>query len=197
MLEERSAQLTHALAEWGSFAEYMREEHGIAMDCLNEAYADEHRLYYMRTAQWKSLLPDAIVGEACPWYSFDVGTVTIDELKTAAHGPFSCTVLTPGPVHAIAGWFDVVFDGSPASPAETVVVLSTSPAVGYTHWGQQVFLLSGEVLAERGDVLQGQGSLIRQEKNQRTLYMDIVYSLRRRLALGVGELDRKIRYAID
>ena len=42
---------------------------------------------------------------------------------------------------AFAGWFDTYFEGSPSCPAKNPVTLSTSPADGYTHWGQQVFFV--------------------------------------------------------
>lgn len=197
LLDERSSQLSAALSGWDSFAKYMQDEHGIAVDCLNEAFAEEHTTYYLRTAQWKSLEPEAVIGDACAWYSFDVATVTIDELKTKARGPFACTVRKPGPVHALAGWFDVTFDGSAAQPAPHPIVLSTAPEVGYTHWGQQVFLLPGQTFADRGDVLQGEGALTRQPSNPRTLFMDISCSLRRSRAGSAPEPVRKVRHAID
>jgi protein arginine N-methyltransferase 1 len=197
LLEERSANLRETLSQWASFAEYMRDEHGIAIECLNQAYKEEHRAYFLRTAQWKSLPAQAQVGDACAWYSFDVGTVTIDELKTKARGPFACTVRSPGAVQALAGWFDVTFDGSPSAPAETPVVLSTSPSQGYTHWGQQVFLLGAQLFAEPGDVILGEGALTRQPHNPRTLHMDVSYAIRRQQPAPAAEQPRKIRYAID
>lgn len=199
LLQERSSQLSGALSEWASFAEYMASEHGIKVDCLNAAYAQEHTAYFLRTAHWKSLQADAVVGEACAWYSFDVATVTIEELKTRARGPFACAVSTAGPVHALAGWFDVVFGGSAQQPAQHPVVLSTAPDVGYTHWGQQVFLLSGKVFADRGDVLQGEGELTRQQSNERTLYMDLAVRLApsRERGGALAQPGQKVRYAID
>lgn len=197
LLEERRSQLSNALSEWSSFVQYMKEEHGIAVDCLNESYAEEHRTYYLGTAQWQSLAAEAVVGEACAWHSFDVATVTIEELKIKARGPFACAVHTSGPVHALAGWFDVVFNGSAEQPAQFPVVLSTAPHVGNTHWGQQVFFLSGQVFADRGDVLQGEGELTRQLNNPRTLNMDIAYTLRRSRANPSPKPLRKVRYAID
>ncbi|KAJ1637723.1 protein arginine N-methyltransferase [Pavlovales sp. CCMP2436] len=197
LLVERSTQLTSALNEWGSFAQYMKDEHGIAVDCLNKAYEEEHKGYFLKTAQWKSLSADSVVGEACAWYSFDCATVTIEELKTKASGPFLCAVNTSGPVHALAGWFDVEFNGSADSPTETPVTLSTAPHLGYTHWGQQVFLLSGQMFADRGDAVQGQGALARQPHNPRTLFFDVTYTLRRARPDAAEEHKRTIRYTID
>jgi protein arginine N-methyltransferase 1 len=197
LLEERSSGLQHSLAEWGTFAAYMRDEHGIAVDCLDSAYADEHVNYFMRTSQWKSLAAEAVVGEACEWYSFDVNSVTIDELKRKALGPFSCAIKTAGPVHALAGWFDTTFDGSAQNPTDVVVTLSTAPQQGYTHWGQQVFLLAGQVFAERGDTLAGDARLTRQKANQRTLHFELEYALRRKREGAPAEHSRKITYQID
>lgn len=200
-LQDRSAQLSQSMQEWASFVEYMRAEHAIALDCLNESYEREHGEYYLRTAQWQSLDASTVVGRPCAWHTFDVGTVTVDELKRAARGPFTCTVLATGPVQALAGWFDVRFEGSTESPAVAPVVLSTAPECGYTHWGQQVFLLVNELQAQQGDVIAGEAALTRQPKNERTLHLDLTYALRRHSpAAPAGEEvapQVSVRHAID
>ena len=38
---------------------------------------------------------------------------------------------------ALAGWFDVDFNGSLRNPAPYPVQLSTAPVAGPTHWGKQ------------------------------------------------------------
>lgn len=161
------------MGEWHAFASYMREEHGISVDCLDGAFAEEHEAYFMRTAQWQSLEPQAVVGEPCSWFSLDVSTATVQDLKSAIQAPFQCPVLHAGPVQALAGWFDVTFGGSAARPADFPLRLSTAPAVGYTHWGQQVFVLPTEVAAEVGDEIRGAATLSRQPRNERTLYLDV------------------------
>ena len=42
---------------------------------------------------------------------------------------FRCVASHPGPVHGLAGWFDVAFEGSVER-----VVLSTAPDAIETHW---------------------------------------------------------------
>mmetsp|Transcript_22488 Transcript_22488/g.60839 ORF Transcript_22488/g.60839 Transcript_22488/m.60839 type:complete len:371 (-) Transcript_22488:562-1674(-) len=197
-LAERSVSYAQTMQEWHTFAGYMKNEHGISVDCLTGAYDQEHKIYYMRTSQWASLRAEEVVGSACEWFSFDVATVTIEELKTKVQAPFSCKVGVPGVMHALAGWFDVQFEGSAAKPASSPVTLSTAPHVGYTHWGQQVFLLAGEVAGVPGDVLEGEASLVRQERNQRTLKLDLTYSMRRGpQGSSRAEAPTQMHYLID
>ena len=43
--------------------------------------------------------------------------------------------------NAWAGWFDVSFRGDSAEGVPHPVTLSTHPSAGFTHWGQQVFIM--------------------------------------------------------
>lgn len=63
---------------------------------------------------------------------------------------FRCVASHPGPVHGLAGWFDVAFEGSVER-----VVLSTAPDAIETHWLQLRFVLEEPVMVSIGDVLQG------------------------------------------
>ena len=70
----------------------------------------------------------------------DLNTCTLAESRGIEDAPFRF----PVPLDrcaAFAGWFDTYFEGSPSCPAKNPVTLSTSPADGYTHWGQQVFFV--------------------------------------------------------
>jgi len=180
LLEDRRGQLEQTMGEWETFAEYMRSEHGISVDCLQGAYADEHVSYLLRTAQWQSLDASAVMGAPAPWWTLDVGTVTVEELKAGMRAPFACAVTEAGRAQAVAAWFDVSFDGSPDAPAAHPVLLSTAPACGYTHWGQQVLLLGQDVDCQPGDVFCGHAAITRQPKNERTLFVDLAYRLERR-----------------
>jgi histone-arginine methyltransferase CARM1 len=64
--------------------------------------------------------------------------------------PFRSVASHPGPIHGLAGWFDVAFEGSTER-----VVLSTAPDAIETHWLQLRFVLEEPVMVSIGDVLEG------------------------------------------
>jgi type I protein arginine methyltransferase len=64
--------------------------------------------------------------------------------------PFRFSATHPGPIHGLAGWFDVAFEGSTER-----VVLSTAPDAIETHWLQIRFTLPEPVMVSIGDELEG------------------------------------------
>jgi type I protein arginine methyltransferase len=64
--------------------------------------------------------------------------------------PFRFVATHPGPVHGLAGWFDVAFEGTSER-----VVLSTAPDAVETHWLQVRFILAEPVFVSIGDELEG------------------------------------------
>lgn len=70
----------------------------------------------------------------------DLHTCTLEDTKGLDATPFSFKLRNGAPaVTGFAGWFDVAFRGRDrVAPLSSPVELSTEPAAGYTHWGQQV-----------------------------------------------------------
>lgn len=70
----------------------------------------------------------------------DLHTCTLEDTKGLSAVPFSFKLRRGAPqATGFAGWFDVSFRGRDGVASLTMPVeLSTSPALGYTHWGQQV-----------------------------------------------------------
>ena len=64
--------------------------------------------------------------------------------------PFEYVATHPGPIHGLAGWFDVSFDGSTER-----VVLSTAPDAIETHWSQLRFVFQDPISVSIGDHLRG------------------------------------------
>lgn len=77
--------------------------------------------------------------------------------------PFEFTAARSGPVHGLAGWFDVSFDGS----SETVL-LSTSPQVAQTHWAQLRFVLADPIQVDEGQKIHGSLVLSANEQSSYT-----------------------------
>jgi histone-arginine methyltransferase CARM1 len=64
--------------------------------------------------------------------------------------PFDFVAARPGPIHGLAGWFDVTFAGSTES-----VLLSTAPDAIETHWLQLRFVLKDSIFVALGDHVRG------------------------------------------
>ena len=74
------------------------------------------------------------------------------ELLVGVQADLNMEVLDSGNVNAFCGYFDVLFSGSPESPADFQVPLSTAPDPrGSTHWGQQLFALNPPISCGRGE----------------------------------------------
>ena len=93
-----------------------------------------------RQAHWMEMRDDMLAAPPARIGVIDLNTCTLAESRGIEDAPFRF----PVPLDrcaAFAGWFDTYFEGSPSCPAKNPVTLSTSPADGYTHWGQQVFFV--------------------------------------------------------
>jgi histone-arginine methyltransferase CARM1 len=64
--------------------------------------------------------------------------------------PFDFVAAHPGPIHGLAGWFDVTFVGSTEQ-----VMLSTAPDAIETHWLQLYFVLKEPIWVAIGDRVSG------------------------------------------
>lgn len=69
----------------------------------------------------------------------DLHTCTLEDTKGLEATAFSFPLKNGAPpVTGFAGWFDVSFRGRDGvAPLASPIEFSTSPAAGYTHWGQQ------------------------------------------------------------
>eukprot|EP00126_Sphaerothecum_destruens_P007753 Sdes_comp19976_c0_seq1m12548 len=76
------------------------------------------------------------------------------------------------PCNAFVVYFESFFE----KDCSHVIKLSTSPLLPPTHWKQAVLYLENPLLVTIGDVIQGEISLHRLEKNHRGLEIDLKYS---------------------
>lgn len=139
---DRDAKLqekVEAMADFEAFADEMQVSHGVDVSCLRGAYDDEQTKYYLKHALWFELEDEQVLAKPALVATFDVETVTLEQARSiTADFDFDVPLVN---VAAFAGWFDVFFDSAFGQPLEKSVVLSTAPAAGYTHWGQQCFLV--------------------------------------------------------
>lgn len=166
------------MAGWDEFAGEMKRYYGVDMGSLTESFEDEQRDYFARTAAWADVHPSQALGPPACLKSYDLLTLTLDELRADLHADFKLRLLQPGPVEAFVGYFDVSFRGSPENPADTPVVLSTAPdPTGATHWGQQVFPLLPPLDCQEGAVIEGSFAMSRRASNHRLMDVDFTHKL--------------------
>ena len=107
-------------------------------------------------------------------------------------------------INAIMGWFTADFKGSPESPADAPVILTTAPsAQGATHWGQQQFHVFPPIETQNGDVYSVDWEIRRQKQNQRLLECDYTLNLEASTAVRPADapaqisVGRKLRYNLN
>lgn len=88
--------------------------------------------------------PSTLVSKAYLIREFDISTIQIQDTN------FKSTVVivpdSPGPITALCGWFDVIFD----APGAPTVTLSTSPESEPTHWHQSIMGLDRVIYLDEG-----------------------------------------------
>lgn len=169
----RASEFASSMAGWAKFAADAADLYGVDVGVLSDAFRDEQRTYYLRTAAWADVHPDDVLGPDAVAATFDLHTVTREEIEAPIKGEIELTIEDDGPVDAIVGFFDVDFRGSPSNPAPNPVTLTTAPAAeGATHWGQQVFPLTPAVRAAAGDRIVGHVTVRRRTDNHRLLEVE-------------------------
>lgn len=112
---------------WSDFVREVKQYYDVDMSCLTEAYQEEQADYFSRTAAWADVHPSQALGPPACLKSYDLLMLTLEELKADLQASFKLRLLQPGPVEALAGYFDVQFRGSPENPADSPVTLTTAP----------------------------------------------------------------------
>ena len=172
------AEKADAMADWDAFMSETKREFGVDVGVLRAPYEVEQDDYYLKQALWMEMRDDMLAAPPACVGVIDLDTCSLAESRGVADAPFKF----PVPLDrcaAFAGWFDTYFEGSKACPAKNPVTLSTSPADGYTHWGQQVFFVPpakvGEAVADAGLHPRGPSSTVgtfsmRRQKDAVRLY---------------------------
>lgn len=170
LAHQRVSEFQNSMEGWAEFLQDMQHYYQVSLDCLSDSYRSEQDDYYLHTSQWTDTHPQQLLGSASPAVKYDLGKVTLDEIKA----PLKCEVLLHmtdgGPVDALCGWFDVWFRGSDEAAVDNEIRLSTGPdPTGATHWGQQTFPLHPPIDCAPGDKLRVEMEVSRRQDNQRLL----------------------------
>lgn len=193
---QRSADFRNAMHGWADFIEDMREIYGVEMDCLSEDYRKEQREYYAQTAAWTDIHPSMMLGPPTLIKSYDLKTVTLEELKAPLKAEFAMTVTERGSVDAFAGFFDTEFKGSTENPTDFPITLSTAPdPTGATHWGQQSFMLQPSIEVAPGDRIACEFEMRRRKENHRLLEVHLKHQVEK--ATGATADARTSHFIIE
>ncbi|KAL6777644.1 PRMT4 [Auxenochlorella protothecoides x Auxenochlorella symbiontica] len=118
--------------------------------------------------------------------TIDFATAAPEDLRELAI-PLSLQVAAPGPVHGLACWFDVLFEGSQAPRW-----LSTAPGLPTTHWFQLRCLLQEPVqVAKAGDTLTGRLHLLAHSRQSYDVTLELSSGAS---PVSVGRYDLKEPY---
>ncbi|GBF96659.1 arginine N-methyltransferase [Raphidocelis subcapitata] len=170
----RNTDFQGSMEGWAEFIGEMSAYYQVDLSCLSEPFRREQRDYYLQTSQWCDVHPSQLLGPGTPFVSYDLGKVTVEELKAGIRENFEMAVVEAGPVNAFCGWFDVQFRGSDASPADSPVTLTTAPdPTGATHWGQQSFYCVPPIDCAAGATLKAAIKVDRRRDNHRLLAVEL------------------------
>lgn len=186
---ERHDEYANAMREWYDFQHDMQAEYGVTVQALNGDYEKEQHHYYIMSAHWTELAAEHVIAEPVALKRLDLHTCTLQDVKGVDPTAFSFSDFDiyagaaadedaagagagPTRVSGFAGWFTADFKGrdgaSSIIPAlSNEVTLDTSPANGYTHWGQSCMYLPHPVDVPKGKSLAGLIRLVRQGENKR------------------------------
>lgn len=181
-------------------------KYGVDFNPLSTAYKRECFQYFMETALWVDAHPSQMVGQPVDIMSFDLLTLTLEELREPKAGEATMSVTKISDqnpeFNAILGWFTADFRGPAVGGLDTVVQLTTAPSSdGATHWGQQEFHVVPGIPADNGDVYTAKWEIRRQKGNQRLLEIDFdvdcVASQAADAAVGNPARSRKLRFQLN
>ncbi len=117
---------------------------GVDLSTMADTAADElFAMPILGPVNPQSLMASPVV------FPFDFMTMKLDALAEIRL-PFEFVSTHVGPLHGIAGWFDVAFEGT-----DQRVVLSTAPDQPRTHWNQLRFVFVQPQFVNVGDRLCG------------------------------------------
>ncbi len=121
-----------------------RNFYGVDLSALAQTATDE--LFWMPVLG--DVSPHQLIASPTA-YAYDFERMPLADLAELRM-PFEYVTTHPGPIHGLAGWFDVAFEGSTER-----VVLSTAPDAIETHWSQLRFVFKDPISASIGDRLSG------------------------------------------
>lgn len=191
LTSQRKHAFLNAMENWGEFIHDMRSYYNVNLDCLSEDFRKEQQEYYTMTASWADVHPSQVIGEPALIKSYDLKTVTLEELKAPLQSRFTMKIRDHGSLEGFVGYFDTEFKGSLETPAPVPVTLTTEPdETGATHWGQQVFQVHPSIPCSPDDDIDCEFEMKRRKDNHRLLEINMTYRIQ-------GQGKQKVQYIIE
>ncbi|ETV88526.1 hypothetical protein H257_00096 [Aphanomyces astaci] len=172
---KRFNEFSNAMDDWTLFVSETKDQWGVDMSCLGNAFREEQEQFSLKTSQFVELSAEDVIGDEASIKYLDLNKCTLEDVASV-QSDFSITFTSTTRFGALGGWFDVDFHGSAENPAVSKVTLSTSPYVQTTHWGQQAFPLSPIQVCE-GDIVKGKIDVVRRSDNQRLMNVKFEYEM--------------------
>ena len=196
--KQTSSEYASAMSDWSDFCQTTQTIYGVDMTILDKDFEREQKEYYLLSSRWSELPGDAVLAEPKVVKELDMMTCTIEESRgipadyPAAKFDFDISGDEyAGPISGFAGWFTADFKsrtdaaGTEAPRIHHPAFLSTGPENGYTHWGQQYFMLpNNSIPLLKGETTRLVGSLemMRTKENSRLYNVRLTYTSSRRRA---------------
>lgn len=130
---------------------------------------------------------ESVMSDPCQIFEIDIKTCKASELDFVSSYKF--TSYRQDYVHAVIGWFDVVFKA-----CHVPITLSTSPKGCYTHWKQTIFYFDQPYTVFKGDEISGTISVKKNDKKARDLDVKISHHLNNKYHHNVSKaINYRIR----
>lgn len=78
---QRNSAFIHSMENWADFIADMKQYYDVALDSLSDDFRKEQIEYYKYTASWADVHPSQVLGPPAVIQSYDLKTVTLEELK--------------------------------------------------------------------------------------------------------------------
>jgi len=170
----------------------LKKKYGVDMSVLTEEYDKEQREYYLKSSHYVQLEEDDSTVLAPPAIvkTLDLAVCTLEDAKGVGETEFTFDIISSSEdeevINGFAGWFTVDFQsrtdevGNKFGAKMTQPVhFSSSPEIGETHWGQQVFYFPSAIPIQRNSKVKIDGTMemLRSKINARLYNVKFQYTI--------------------
>lgn len=90
--DRRDSEYQTALSNWGDFSEDIEKKYDVNFSALSKSYAHECFQYFNQNALWVDTNPSQLVGPAVSMKTYDMKTLTLEELTAIQSGTLDIAV---------------------------------------------------------------------------------------------------------
>uniref|UniRef100_A0A7S2M309 Protein arginine N-methyltransferase domain-containing protein n=1 Tax=Skeletonema marinoi TaxID=267567 RepID=A0A7S2M309_9STRA len=179
--------------DWNDYLVNAKKQYGVDMSILTEEYDKEQRDYYLKSSHYVQLDDDTILAPPIVVKTLDLAVCTLEDAKGVDEAEFSFDIESSGSgaddeeeINGFAGWFTVDFQSRTdevgkqfGAKMTNPVHFSSSPEIGDTHWGHQVFYFTPAIPIQSNDkvTLDGTMEMIRSKQSARLYNVKFQYTI--------------------